>query len=133
MAATILVFNLPADKLQKLRFTCMRLGVQVTPVPPGDWGQTMAALSGMAPRTEVAAPEETFSGDMLVMVNFTQQLANRFLSALKQGRLNIRLKAVMTPTNAQWNPVQLYRELSAEHEAIANHMKHAHEDDPAQA
>ena len=91
MKPMILVFNIPADKLSKLRFTCMRLGIQVCPVEAADYGQTIGALCGMADRTEAPAPEETFTGDMLVMANFNQQLANRLLAALKQGKLFIHL------------------------------------------
>ena len=126
MSPTILVFNIPADKLSKLRFTCMRLGIQVRPVEPADYGQTIGALCGMADRTDSPAPEETFTEDMLVMNGFNQQLANRLLAALKQGRLPIRLKAVVTPTNALWNPVELYKELTAEREAIQQHQGQVH-------
>lgn len=126
MKPMILVFNIPADKLSKLRFTCMRLGIQVCPVETADYGQTIGALCGMADRTDAPAPEETFTEDMLVMANFTQQLANRLLAALKQGRLPIRLKAVVTPTNAHWNPVELHRELTAEREAIAKGKEAEH-------
>lgn len=126
MKPMILVFNIPADKLSKLRFTCMRLGIQVCPVEVGDYGQTIGALCGMADRTDAPAPEETFTEDMLVMANFTQQLANRLLAALKQGRLPIRLKAVVTPTNAHWNPVELHKELTAERAAIAQGKEAEH-------
>ena len=126
MSPMILVFNIPADKLSKLRFTCMRLGIQVRPVENADYGQTIGALCGMAEHTDDAAPADSFSEDMLVMANFSQQLANRLLAALKQGRLPIRLKAVVTPTNAHWNPVQLYQELTAEREAISKGKEAEH-------
>ena len=128
MSPMILVFNIPADKLAKLRFTCMRLGVQVRPVEAADYGQSIGTLCGLADRTDAPAPEETFTEDMLVMANFTQQLANRLLAALKQARLPIRLKAVVTPTNALWNPVQLHRELTAEREAIAKGKEAEHQE-----
>lgn len=128
MKPMILVFNIPADKLAKLRFTCMRMGIQVKPVEAADYGQSIGALCGMADRTDAPVPQETFSEDMLVMSGFTQQLASRFLAALKQGRLFIRLKAVVTPTNAAWNPVQLHKELTAEREAIARGKEAEHHD-----
>lgn len=119
MSPTILVFNLSPEKLAKLRFTCMRLGVQVRPVEATDWGETMGALCGLAPRGNAPAPEESFAEEMLVMANLTQTLANRLLAALKQARLPIGLKAVLTPTNVHWTPVQLHDELSAERSALA--------------
>ena len=38
---------------------------------------------------------------------------------------------VATPTNIHWQAPQLYRELSAEREAIANHQKPAHQEEPS--
>lgn len=126
MSPMILVFNLSAEKLSKLRFTCMRLGVQVRAVEAADWGQPMGALCGLAPRSDVPAPETSFSEEMLVMANFTQALANRLLAALKQARLPIGLKAVLTPTNVHWTPVQLHAELSAERAALAQGKEATH-------
>lgn len=126
MSPTILVFNLAPEKLAKLRFTCMRLGVQVRPVEAADWGQSMGTLCGMEPRSDTPAPEESFAEEMLVMANFTQALANRLLAALKQARLPIGLKAVLTPTNVHWTPVQLHRELSAERAALAQGKEAEH-------
>lgn len=126
MSPTILVFNLSPEKLSKLRFTCMRLGVQVRPVNTADWGNSIGALCGMEPRSSAPAPEETFAEEMLVMANFTQSLANRLLAALKQARLPIGLKAVLTPTNVHWTPVQLHQELSAERAALAQGKEAEH-------
>lgn len=126
MSPTILVFNLSAEKLSKLRFTCMRLGVQVQAVEAADWGQPMGALCGLAPRGDALAPEASFTEEMLVMANFTQSLANRLLAGLKQARLPISLKAVLTPTNVHWTPVQLHSELSAERAAIAKGKEAEH-------
>lgn len=126
MSPMILVFNLPGEKLSRLRFACMRLGVQVQPVEKADWGQPMGALCGLAPRSDAPAPETSFSEEMLVMASFTQALANRLLAALKQARLPIGLKAVLTPTNVHWTPVQLHSELSAERAAIAQGKEAEH-------
>ena len=126
MSPMILVFNLPAEKLSRLRFTCMRLGVQVKPVEKADWGQPMGALCGLAPASDAPAPGESFAEEMLVIANFTQSLANRLLAALKQARLPIGLKAVLTPTNVHWTPVQLHGELSAERAALAQGKKAEH-------
>ncbi len=126
MSPMILVFNLSEEKLARLRFVCMRLRVQVKPVEKADWGQPMGVLGGLAPRSSGPAPEETFAEEMLVMVNFTQSLANRLLAALKQARLPMGLKAVLTPTNVHWTPVQLHRELSAERAAMAQGREAEH-------
>lgn len=126
MSPIILVFNLPSDRLGKLRFTCMRLGIQVRPVEQREYGQTIGSLCGLSAPSDAPAPEEAFADDMLVMANFTQSLANRLLAALKQARLPIRLKAVVTPTNVQWTPLQLHSELTAERAAIAQGKEAEH-------
>lgn len=126
MRPMILIFNLPEDQLTKLRFTCMRLGIQVRKADAAEQGETIAALCGMTERASAPAPEAPFSDALLVMANFSQPLANKLLAALKQARLTIRLKAVVTPTNALWDAVRLHSELAAERAAIEKGGKAEH-------
>ena len=129
MTPMLLVYSLPQEKLAKLRFMCLRLGVKVIAVDECDHAQPMGALCGMAERIADPAPVEALAEEMMVMANFTTTLANRLLSALKQGRLHIRLKAVVTPTNVAWNAVQLQKELQKERQAIAEGGKAGHGDE----
>lgn len=133
MRPTILTFNLPEDRLSKLRFLCMKLGLAVKPVPEVDFSQPIAALCGLAERTE-AAPAGTadsagtFAGEMLVFCHMDNGQVNRFLQTARQMRFApVALKAVLTPTNAQWTPVQLQEELNSEREAVRKGHT-AHED-----
>lgn len=116
---TLLAFAVSEDRLSRLRFACMRLGVTVHPVAPEDYAQPLGALLGLQPRVE-AAPQEGPVGEMLVMCAFDEALLNRFLAALRQLRIApFRLKAMLTPTNVGWSAHQLYAELSAEHAAMS--------------
>ena len=125
----VLCFNVPSDKLAKVRFGCMRLGVLVKSVESADFHQPLGALCGMTPPAETAEPAEPFTGEMLVMANLNRQQAERLLSSLKQSRVNIPLKAVLTPTNAAWDCIRLHAELTAERSAIegGQSASHAHE------
>lgn len=115
---TLLAFAVSDDRLSRLRFGCMKLGILVKPVPPEDYAQPLGALLGLKERADTA-PESGTVGEMLVMAAFDDALVNRFLAELRQMRVPpFRLKAMLTTTNAAWNARRLYAELSAEHAAL---------------
>lgn len=117
---TILAFNLSGERLSKLRFCCMKLGMRVQAVPPEKFGQTLAALCGLAEETATMEPvEATISGEMVYFAFRDLTAVNRVLTTMKQLRMPpFRLKGVMTDTNLTWTPVQLYQELMQEHQAL---------------
>ena len=118
MRPTILTFNLNEDRLSKLRFLCMKLGVAVKPVPAEDFCQPISALCGLSEPVE-ASPAEAFAEEMLIFCHMDNALVNRFLQTAKQMRFApVALKAILTPTNAEWTPVQLCRELKDERAAV---------------
>ncbi|MGN1020903.1 MAG: DUF3783 domain-containing protein [Aristaeellaceae bacterium] len=127
---TLLCFNLPADKLARVRFVCMRVSVLAVEVRAEDCLQPLGALCGLCPRLPgLGAPEEPFTGEMVVMASMSRQQTDRFLTALRQAKITLPLKAVVTPTNARWDAVTLHRELAREYEAFMNHESADH---PAQ-
>ena len=118
MRPTILTFNLNDARLSKLRFLCMKLGLLVKPVAAEEINQPIAALCGLADKTE-AAPAEAFPEEMLIFCHMDNAQVNRFLTTARQMRYApVDLKAILTPTNAQWTPVQLCQELKQERQAI---------------
>ena len=118
MRPTILTFNLNESRLSKLRFLCMKLGLVVKVVPAEDCAQPIGALCGLADRTE-AAPAEAFPEEMLIFCHMDNAAVNRFLQTARQMRFApVALKAILTPTNAEWTPAQLCRELQEERAAV---------------
>lgn len=116
---TLLAFAVSDDRLSRLRFYCMKLGITVKPVAPEDYAQPLGALLGLQERVNAAVSNDAAVGEMLVMAAFDNALVNRFLAALRQLRIPpFRLKAMLTPTNIAWNACHLYTELSAEHAAM---------------
>ena len=126
MRPTLLTYNITGDRLNRLRFVCMRQSILLSPVPPEDLAQPLGALCGLTPRLAVAPSTEPLPGEMLVMANLSRQQAERLLAALKQARLTFPLKAVLTPTNAAWDAPRLFLELTAEREAIARQARADH-------
>ena len=118
MRPTIYTFNLNENRLSKLRFLCMKLGVAVKTVPAEDFCQPISALCGLSEPVE-ASPAEAFAEEMLIFCHMDNALVNRFLQTAKQMRFApVALKAILTPTNAEWTPVQLCRELKDERAAV---------------
>ena len=118
MRPTILTFNLNETRLSKLRFLCMKLGLLVKPVPAEDFCQPISALCGLSEAAE-SAPAEAFPEEMLIFCHMDNAQVNRFLQTAKQMRFApVALKAILTPTNAEWTPVQLCRELKDERAAV---------------
>ena len=129
MKPMVLVFNMPQENIARLRFTCLRLGIQVKAVEQADFTQPLGALCGLAEKQDVPAPEAPFTDDMLVMVNFSTPLVKQFLAAFRQSRMpNVKAKAVVTPTNVHWDCMKLHEELMKEREAIARQGRAEHEE-----
>ena len=118
MRPTILTFNLNENRLSRLRFLCMKLGLAVRPVPAEDFCQPISALCGLSAPAE-ASPAEAFPEEMLIFSHMDNAQVNRFLQTARQMRFApVALKAVLTPTNAERTPVQLCAELKDERAAV---------------
>ena len=65
--------------------------------------------------------------EMVFLCGFDMHMLNRFLAAVKKGKLkNVELKAMLTPSNRQWSGRHLLRELAAEHVYIKQFGKSVH-------
>lgn len=118
MRPTILTFNLNENRLSRLRFLCMKLGLLVKPVPAEDFCQPISALCGLSAPAE-ASPAEAFPEEMLIFCHMDNAQVNRFLQTARQMRFApVALKAILTPTNAAWTPAQLCAELRDERAAV---------------
>ena len=118
MRPTILTFNLNESRLAKLRFLCMKLGVLVKDVPAADFAQSIGALCGLSEPVE-ATQTELFAEEMIVFCHMDNAMVSRFLQTAKQMRFApVALKAILTPTNVAWTPVQLCEELKQERSAV---------------
>ena len=62
---------------------------------------------------------EGFDEEMLYFSEFSSGMLDIFLAQLRRQKCPVALKAVQTETNLQFTACELYRELSAEREAIA--------------
>lgn len=114
----ILLYNLDTPKGAKIRRMCLPLGLRTRLVKPEEYGLPLGALvDGDAPETPWTG--ESFTDEMLVLVNCTGPLVDKFLQGFRRNKIPpVALKAVLTPTNRTWDSAALHTELTRERQAI---------------
>ena len=119
MNPMVLCYNLQPEKLGRLRVLALRLGIGVRVVEPEKFGLPVGALAGVLDAPETVAEAEPFSDEMLVMAHFRPGMLDAFLNGFRQSRIPpVKLKAMLTETNAAWSGARLHREIRAEHEQM---------------
>ena len=123
---TALLYNLSGDKGRKIRMLCMKQKLKIKAVDPSQYGEKIGALAGIAGMELTGIPydEDTFADEMMVLVDFSDQTLNRFLSGFKTLKIpRVDLKAVLTETNCQWTSIELHQEIAKEHEQMHGGVK----------
>ena len=119
MNPMVLCYNLQPEKLGRLRVLALRLGIGVRVVEPEKFGLPVGALAGVLEAPETVEEVQPFSDEMLVMAHFRPGMLDAFLNGFRQSRIpSVKLKAMLTETNAAWNGARLHREIRAEHEQM---------------
>ena len=112
-------------RTDKVKFIFVLMGIKIRNVPREDYLQPMGALSGAVQmeRTDEVYEGEGFGEEMLVICNLTDAQMNRMLAYFRKEGIRIPLKAALTPTNMNWNSIELHDELVREHEAVQKQVK----------
>ena len=114
----LIAFSVTGLRRAALERVCRDEGIRLVPAGPEEAGQTVAALCGMMPRQPVA-PSQPFARELAILCGFDNKALDGFLAAWKKTGLEpIRLKAMLTPTNALWTAERLYQEIAAEDAAM---------------
>ena len=119
MNPMVLCYNLQPEKLSRLRVLALRLGIGVRVVEPDKFGMPVGSLAGVTETPETLEEAEPFADEMLVMAHFRPGMLDAFLNGFRQSRIPpVKLKAMLTETNAAWSAARLHREIRAEHEQM---------------
>ena len=121
----LLTYNLHGERAAKTRMAAMRFRVRLRVVERREYARPLGELVENGPDGDWNG--KAFDEEMLVMAHFPPVLVQAFLQGLR--RAGVRpggLKAVLTPTNAQWDSLALYTELCREREAIAQGAASVH-------
>ena len=115
----VLLYNLSdAEKAARIRFVLFKLGLPWREVRLEEFSLPVGRLAGLELDGEEEEAAEPFTGEMLVLCDLSRPQFGALLDQLRQARAPVALKAVLTEHNALWSSHRLYRELSAEHEAM---------------
>ncbi len=116
--AGVLLYNLATDKGEQINKLCNVLGIKVRWVEPKEYNLSLDSLSNFGGPVSVLANQKTtdnFLGEMMVMVNFTDELLDKFLKEYKLNKIEpVFLKAILTPHNKTWSSIMLQKELIRE-------------------
>lgn len=139
MEEKVLLVHLKNETGKKIQKLCKRLKIETIHVEEKDFMKSLKKIAGqdMKQKAGIEAGnggiihqesgelEETaenridFSEPMFVMINFTNELLDRYLKEYKVMHIEpVELKAVLTEYNQNWNVIKLYEELYGEREAF---------------
>ncbi|WPC40132.1 DUF3783 domain-containing protein [Clostridium sp. JS66] len=121
MKPTILLFNIT----DKTRYdgvikAALPLKIKIKKVEREEYLQPIGYLVG---KKDIDPALEKYEGselgdEMLLLSDIAGTKLNQLLLSLKKSAVRINLKAVLTESNQKWNTIQLYEELTKEHEAL---------------
>ncbi len=144
----VLIYRAESAQIQTIRRICLPMGIQILQVLPEQERLPLGFLAGLEGMPLTLTPEEASSPEvrepedvaadppertepedipadaakltepMVVFGGFTNEMLDHFLAKSRKMQLGIRLKAMLTPTNARWNGRQLQQELKREREAF---------------
>lgn len=116
--AKVLLINIDDKKVIKIKNICRKLYFGYDEIEKTDFGHTLGYLLGLSDNASVT-PGEDFDDEMLYLVDIDGGMLNIFLSQLRKEKATVPLKAIKTDTNTGFSVYALFRELSAERDAIA--------------
>ncbi|MGN0469640.1 MAG: DUF3783 domain-containing protein [Acutalibacteraceae bacterium] len=121
MRETVLLYNFDGDRLPKVKRALLPLKFFLKTVSKEDFSQPIGVLAGIKGIEPVEGKYDGdgFDDEMIVMGGFTSAKIDALVRALnKNGIGKIALKAVITPTNVNWNSVELYKAVKADHDEM---------------
>lgn len=106
----------------KVKAALIQMGVRIKNVPEEQLTESVGYLAGIPgfEKSQDAPFGASLPEEVLVMKDFTSSRMDTLFARLRKARVpKIALKAVLTPSNAQWTFLELYEELKKEHQVMS--------------
>ncbi|MCP1102326.1 hypothetical protein M2454_001800 [Aequitasia blattaphilus] len=118
MKPRVLLFNLKeTEKGKNLERIFTFLKYQVFYPVKDDYDYTLGELSGLDEiQKERIYTGEDFQEELMVLYTETEDQLNQALFFMREEKVTVDLKAMITPTNRKWKILDLYKEIKEEHE-----------------
>ena len=94
-------------------------------VSSSNYGDPLGYVAGITgfKKNGTRDTEGKLGSEMLVFCGLDREAMDLLLAGLRERKLQIPLKAVITPHNIQWTSRMLYQELKKEHETMTEMKK----------
>lgn len=118
----ILLYHMPEEKEKKIRGVMKPLRIMVQAVTPRQYEEAVGNIAlGNASGENKMPTGPIFGtrqmGEMAVFSGITSERMDEVLRVLKEEKISIALKAVVTMHNFGWDGYTLYQELEKERES----------------
>lgn len=126
MRSTVLCYNLKGTKKgKKIGMIFGFLGYKVCYVEPSEYLIPIGILAGIdKTESDVGEYEGTaFTEEMLVMNAETEEMLDKALFLMRKEKVQVGLKAMVTPTNSAWTSLALHDEILEEHRYMSEKNK----------
>ena len=119
MKKTVLLYNFDDKELPILKRAIMPLHFGIKVIVGDDIYLPVGYLAGITDNHDKREFNGEMSGKLVVMGGFGNSDIDRLILAMRKAGFGREvLKAVITPTNAQWCGVELYNEVNEEQEML---------------
>ena len=129
MRATVLCYNLKGTtKGRKIGLIFGFLGYRVRHVEKEEYllpigevaeGRTTESINEEA-GVKAKEIEAVFQDEMLLMCPENERMLDQALLRMRKEKVQVPLKAVLTPSNQEWDSVSLHDEILKEHKAMSD-------------
>lgn len=124
MKQTVLCCGVSPREEQRLAARLRPHGLAVYTVDRAQYTTPLDVILGLRKPERVLPPLGfELAEPMLVLHGLSEAQLDALLAELKAADIRIALKAVTTPTNLRWSPMQLYAELKRERAAFLERQR----------
>lgn len=115
----ILLFQLPQADAVRLKHLAGALHIRTITVEKEEYWQTLGHLAGKLPHKAVEPYQgETPGQSLMVFCDVTEKHLDRMLANIRKEGISADYKAVLTPSNQNWNVLRMYAEMEKERAAL---------------
>lgn len=119
MKKTVLLYNFDENELPALKRAIMPLRFGIKVIVGEDVYLPVGYLAGITDNHDKREYTGEIAGKLVVMGGFANSDIDKLILAMRKAGFGREiLKAVITPTNAQWCGAELYREVNKEHKML---------------
>lgn len=115
MKPCVLLYHFQGTRRGRLlKSILVTMGVRIKNVERSEYRKPIGELAGIRKEEKEA---ESYEGEelpeeMMIMCGFTQSMIQELLIRIRRQRMApVDLKAVLTPTNQNWNSLEIYEEI----------------------